>query len=390
MKHTSSQLHQRVLKRVASKKSFYKVGLSAVGLVSIAMVAVFFVTRGVTPHTSELAFTEHSTLGKDAGSVIPASCNSNPPTDHFNGDCVPGIAMWIDQASIYPGEAFTMHWRTANAVRCDLYETYTNGQAVSNNIWPVTYFDFDVQWGAWSTTEYALNCVGAAGSFNQGRVTVHVTPRPATCGWTTPSNTPTIGNEKTYTVYANNVQHASAVYFPTWSDANGQDDIIWYPGQNIGGGTWKATINLASHPGYPDMANHSNYLINTHIYMNGSDDGVVNRWCGTANFIRPSPSLGLDFVKKVDSAVYTETSKPTIIKAAAITTKGKTRTVNAKAKPEDVLENKEIPKAEDIKYRIIDSLPITQPTNQNSIFNGNNIYEDISNYFGGYFSGGNQ
>jgi hypothetical protein len=35
---------------------------------------VFFYTKGSSPATSELSFVEHSSLGTDAGSVIPASC----------------------------------------------------------------------------------------------------------------------------------------------------------------------------------------------------------------------------------------------------------------------------------------------------------------------------
>ncbi len=52
-----------------------------------AIVSIFFITRGVTPFSSELAYIEHSILGKDAGSVVPASCNSAPPTSHVLNDC---------------------------------------------------------------------------------------------------------------------------------------------------------------------------------------------------------------------------------------------------------------------------------------------------------------
>jgi hypothetical protein len=64
-----------------------------------------------------------------------------------------------------------------------------------------------------------------------------------------------------------------------WSDVGGQDDLIWYAGVNQGGGTWRASINLASHPGIG--------TINVHIYMNGSV------WCNTANFTRNATSCNL-------------------------------------------------------------------------------------------------
>ena len=86
-------------------------------------------------------------------------------------------------------------------------------------------------------------------------------------GWTT---TATAG---TQTVYAYGVNNATAVYFPTWSDVNGQDDLIWYPGTNIGGNTWKADINLASHPGIG--------TINVHVYL--YNNYYSNIWCDTAN-----------------------------------------------------------------------------------------------------------
>jgi hypothetical protein len=51
----------------------------------LLLIGFFFVTRGQDPHTSELAFIEHSRT--HLGSVVPASCNSAPPTSHFLNDC---------------------------------------------------------------------------------------------------------------------------------------------------------------------------------------------------------------------------------------------------------------------------------------------------------------
>jgi hypothetical protein len=54
--------------------------------------------------------------------------------------------------------------------------------------------------------------------------------------------------------YAYGIQNATAVWFPAWSLVNGQDDLVWYPGTNLGNGTWKGTVNLASHPGTGQIA----------------------------------------------------------------------------------------------------------------------------------------
>ncbi|WP_438449320.1 GBS Bsp-like repeat-containing protein [Gorillibacterium sp. sgz5001074] len=56
-----------------------------------------------------------------------------------------------------------------------------------------------------------------------------------------------------YEVYAYGVSDSGSsvksVKFPTWSEKNGQDDLVWHEGENIGGGTWKATISFKDHKG---------------------------------------------------------------------------------------------------------------------------------------------
>lgn len=76
-----------------------KTGL-IISILFLPLIALggFFITRGATPHTSELSYIESSRLGKEAGSVIPASCDSwapfTSPTSqggtagsHFASDC---------------------------------------------------------------------------------------------------------------------------------------------------------------------------------------------------------------------------------------------------------------------------------------------------------------
>jgi hypothetical protein len=96
-----------VRKNSPIKKTIKKHPGSFRAAVFLFVVAIlFFVARGETPYSSELAYIEHSTLGRDAGSVVPASCDSNNPYastydfigrddalhtahsgSHFNGDC---------------------------------------------------------------------------------------------------------------------------------------------------------------------------------------------------------------------------------------------------------------------------------------------------------------
>ncbi len=125
-----------------------------------------------------------------------------------------------------------------------------------------------------SAATFTVFCDGPQGSVSDTQV-VNVQPHCTSSAAATPTVSIAAGTQY---VYAYGVVNATSVSFPTWGDVNAQDDIIWYAGTNIGGGTWRATVNLNSHsPGNPEYGN-----INTHVYMSGS--GYTNTWCGTANF----------------------------------------------------------------------------------------------------------
>ncbi|MCD8090777.1 MAG: sulfatase-like hydrolase/transferase [Clostridiales bacterium] len=47
-------------------------------------------------------------------------------------------------------------------------------------------------------------------------------------------------------------------WFPTWSEENGQDDLVWYEGEQYKDGTWRAEIPLAKHT--------LNGELNIHVY----------------------------------------------------------------------------------------------------------------------------
>lgn len=57
------------------RNSLTYTSLGALVFASLFLVGTFFITRNKIP-MSELSFVEHSLLGKEAGSVVPASCES--------------------------------------------------------------------------------------------------------------------------------------------------------------------------------------------------------------------------------------------------------------------------------------------------------------------------
>jgi hypothetical protein len=83
--HTIMKTHSHL-----HKKNHIVAFFSIVG-VGLFLVFLFMVTRGTDPHTSELLFTEYSTKGKNVGSVIPASCESN--FQHIANECAPTINL---------------------------------------------------------------------------------------------------------------------------------------------------------------------------------------------------------------------------------------------------------------------------------------------------------
>jgi hypothetical protein len=121
----------------------------------------------------------------------------------------------------------------------------------------------------WMFGDLSVGC----GTANFTRV-----PPPPSCTSVGPQGVVTYATSGTLDFYAYGVQNATSVYFPTWSMVNGQDDMVWYPGVDLGGGAWRGSVNLANHrPGSPDYGGFA-----VHIWMFGSS--VVN--CGTADFTR--------------------------------------------------------------------------------------------------------
>lgn len=61
-------------------------GILFFGLLATVTTA-YFITYEENPYDFELAFTEYSDDSQLEGSVVPASCESNPMRDHFTNDC---------------------------------------------------------------------------------------------------------------------------------------------------------------------------------------------------------------------------------------------------------------------------------------------------------------
>lgn len=107
------------------------------------------------------------------------------------------------------------------------------------------------------------------------------TPAPS-CGWASPQSATTLATSGTFDVFAYNVQNATSVLFPTWAHA-GQGDIVWYPGTNLGGGTWRASIDLGRH-----FAGNPIYgTFNTHVYA--SNASYAYTACAATTFQRSQP-----------------------------------------------------------------------------------------------------
>lgn len=126
MKH----LHTKIRHHVREKKNHYIASLVSLVLFFVVVGSAFFFTKSSDPHVSELAFTEHSTLGNSAGSVVPASCGSfdhglrttcwdgrviNPECDACTEqpkDCagVPGGGAVVDYCGVCNGGVTGPNW----------------------------------------------------------------------------------------------------------------------------------------------------------------------------------------------------------------------------------------------------------------------------------------
>ncbi len=104
----------------------------------IVPIVVFTATKEKIPHDSELSFIEHSEKSDYVGSVIPASCESNPPTNHGAGDCPASVSVNLSTVPNNINFIFTVSSpEGAQVVRhgSAFYWTFGNGATwISTNI----------------------------------------------------------------------------------------------------------------------------------------------------------------------------------------------------------------------------------------------------------------
>lgn len=121
-------------------------------------------------------------------------------------------------------------------------------------------------------------------------------PSPPTCTSAGPDGDTTTANSGTRRAFVYGVSFdVTAVKFPTWSDVNGQDGIVYYLGVNDGGGTWHADVNLASHLGLGII------YVHTYLYSTAFPNGT---FCDSANFTRTTKLGDINQDSVVDSQDY--------------------------------------------------------------------------------------
>ena len=87
-----------------------------------------------------------------------------------------------------------------------------------------------------------------------------------------------------------NGEDIESVQIPTWSEENGQDDILWYNASFKGNGLWSAIINTANHK------NSGIYLSHFYVTSNGTKTFI-----GSITYNVPSSDMLVGMNKKAQS-----------------------------------------------------------------------------------------
>lgn len=135
------------------KRNYGYIFCSAVGICIISL-SVFFITREINPLKAELSFTSHSILGKNKGSVVPASCESS--IAHFPGDCTGatvGLGFSTTTLTFQPltlslrvtpftagyAESITLTWVVTGATDCQGFGGWSGGKSYSGGSEVILY-----------------------------------------------------------------------------------------------------------------------------------------------------------------------------------------------------------------------------------------------------------
>lgn len=108
-------------------------------------------------------------------------------------------------------------------------------------------------------------------------------------------------NQKKVTVTARGAKFAkaTAVYFPTWSEEGGQDDLIWHRAKKKGG-TWTASFSLSKHSGLGTYRVHAYTTV-----------GTRQRYAGQAAFALDRPTADVAVCSKGNGFYRVEVSNTT-------------------------------------------------------------------------------
>lgn len=130
------------------------------------------------------------------------------------------------------------------------------GQNLGNGTWKavIPLQDYNFSTGTYYTHVYAYYDINGEGMII-GATSASVVSRVHV---SIPGDTEL--SKDSYDIYARGLPpNMNKVLFPTWTEANGQDDILWHEGMHLGNGIWKATIPFNQH-------NNQIGYYNVHIY----------------------------------------------------------------------------------------------------------------------------
>jgi hypothetical protein len=193
------------------------------------------------------------------------------------GDYTPNVAIQVTPAAPPPTASIsanptsvsyngssTITWSSTNATSCSVSPPSWTGTSGAQSTGSLTV-----------TTTYTVSCSGPGGSASASVIVSVAAPPAPTCSSAGPDGDGIDSATTTHTSYVYDAVNTTSALFAVWSETNGQDDLIWWPGSNQGSGTWVANVNMASHPGYGTV------FVYAYIY-----NGVTQALCDTANVTR--------------------------------------------------------------------------------------------------------
>jgi N-acetylmuramoyl-L-alanine amidase len=92
----------------------------------------------------------------------------------------------------------------------------------------------------------------------------------------------------------------SQVYFPVWTEKNGQDDLKWYKGVDNGNGNWSAQIDIADH-----NSETGKYICQAYVYDNaGNYSGYAVKKFSVQTLTGISSGLTVNRTSTTEAQVY--------------------------------------------------------------------------------------